>query len=337
MQYVTWLRALAALLIVNSHLEGQHLIPQAAVDGLLGNSLFFFLAGLSLVASERNSRRSFPDWYGRRLIRIVPSVVVAILVLDFLPGRGWRTWSILDYPRNFLAPPGFTFIEQILALYVPFFLVQRIGGRRGNAWVLGALIVGMLIVPALGARSLLYHPFHWLYYFVMMLFGAWVGWRGLPPSPVGPRTLVGLGIAGLAYGIAKLATSRPLFAEWYPLLHLLVIPLIYGLIRLSAAESLARFVARNRWLEGSMTLVGGLTLEIYLVHYAVRDSPIVARMGFPANIIAILVGSVALAIPLSKAADGVRWCHRRIAEAVRKPEAVAVAQGASASPSRSPA
>ncbi len=306
MQYVIWLRAVAALLIVNSHLENQHLVHYAAVDGLLGNSLFFFLAGLGLVASERNSRRGFPDWYGRRLSRIVPSVVLAILVLDYLPHQGWRSWGPFDYLRNFLAPPGFTFVEQILALYVPFFLVQRLGGRRGNGVILGLSLVVMLLVPAFGERAALFHPFHWLYYFQMMLFGAWVAWRDVPVRAVTPR-LIGLFlITGLAYGAVKLATSRPSFAEWYPVLHLMVFPLIFCWVQVFQAEGLARFVDRQRWLRWTLGLVGGLTLEIYLVHYAVRDSPIVARLPFPANIAVILIGSVVLAIPLARGADWVR-------------------------------
>ena len=313
--HVTWLRAFAALLIVNSHLEAQYPIHQAAVDGLLGNSLFFFLAGLGLVASERQSRRGFFDWYGRRLSRILPSVVLLILVVVYLPQRAWLRWSLLETLRHFLAPPGYEFVEQILLLYIPFFVVQRLGGQRGNAWVLASSLVLMLAFPAFGKRASLFHPFHWLYYFQMMLLGAWVGWRDQPARPLNRPFLVLFALTGVTYSVAKFATSRPAFSEWYPLLNLLVFPLVLMLVRIFQSQRLARLVERQRWLAATLGLVGGLTLEIYLVHYVVLRSPIVARLPFPANVAFIFVGSLALAIPLAHAAEwlrrALRWGSQR--------------------------
>jgi peptidoglycan/LPS O-acetylase OafA/YrhL len=334
--YVNWLRAIAAVLIVNSHLETQYPISQAAVDGLLGNSIFFFLAGLGLVASERNSQRSFADWYGRRLVRIVPSVLLAVLVIYYLPEKGWNAWSAIDYFQNIVVPPRYRFVQQILVFYVPFFLVQRLGGRRGNAWVFGLLLVAMLIAPAFGDRSVMFHPFHWLSHFTMMLFGAWMGWRDEPTPVVTPRLLGGFAVSALAYGLTKLATAQPLFTEWYPLLHLLVFPLIFLGVQVIQAEAIARFVDRHPRFNWTIGLVGGLTLEIYLVHYAVLDSSIVARLAFPANIAVIMAGTVLLAIPLAWGAEGVRQSQRWIGGVLRKKGAVTLVQGPRSSPSSSP-
>ena len=112
--------------------------------------------------------------------------------------------------------------------------------------------------------------------------------------------------------------------------------MIYLLVRASRSEALARFLDGRSWLNRSLTIVGGLTLEIYLVHYAVRDSAIVARLPFPANILAIFLGSVALAYPLSRGADWVRGSIGLVAEFLKVRRPATAIQGASPSPSESP-
>ncbi|MFM7590500.1 MAG: acyltransferase family protein, partial [Isosphaeraceae bacterium] len=72
-------RCLAALLIANSHLSDYYPIPQLAGDGLLGNSLFFLLSGYGLAKGDAHARRRPGDWFGRRLRKIYPSVVIVLL------------------------------------------------------------------------------------------------------------------------------------------------------------------------------------------------------------------------------------------------------------------
>lgn len=315
MGHTTILRALAALLIINSHLESCYPIRQAAVDGLVGNSLFFLLAGLGLVASERRSRRSFPEWYGRRLVRILPSVALAVLLFYYLPNRGWATWSAADYARNFFIPPAFEFVRQILVLYIPFFVIQRLGGARANQAVLVASLLATAAVPWLGDRAATIHPYHWLYYFQMMLFGAWIGWRPGPTRRIEPAEVAAFAGLSLAYAAAKLAASRDDLAGWYFVPHLLLFPLLYLLIRLSGSETLARLLAGNRRLAATIGLIGGVTLELYLVHYMVLDSPVVGRLPFPLNVAAIFAGSLVLALGLAwlvdRARRGAGWLYQR--------------------------
>jgi peptidoglycan/LPS O-acetylase OafA/YrhL len=68
--YATFLRALAAILITNSHYTGVYPIDLIANGGLLGDVLFFSLSGFVLV----NIRVNFVEWYKKRILRIYPSI-----------------------------------------------------------------------------------------------------------------------------------------------------------------------------------------------------------------------------------------------------------------------
>jgi len=67
-----FLRFIAIVLIVNSHLDLYYPVSQLGTGGTIGNSFFFMLSGFGLLLSQRKSARGFIIWYVRRLIRIYP-------------------------------------------------------------------------------------------------------------------------------------------------------------------------------------------------------------------------------------------------------------------------
>src|SRR4051794_35650129 len=74
----TLLRAAAALLVANSHLEAYYSPAWLAGDGLLGNSLFFLLAGYGLAMSHAENQRSFSVWFLRRMARMYPALWLVV-------------------------------------------------------------------------------------------------------------------------------------------------------------------------------------------------------------------------------------------------------------------
>lgn len=76
---IDWLKCLAALLIVNSHIGvcyGKY--AALATGGAIGNAIFFFCSGYALSLGRLDR---FDNWYKRRLFRIYPSVVARVLVI----------------------------------------------------------------------------------------------------------------------------------------------------------------------------------------------------------------------------------------------------------------
>ena len=71
------LKAFAALLVVNSHMEAMYAdYGYLATGGAIGDALFFFCSGYTLFFDRGGS---FMNWYKRRISRIYPTVLVISL------------------------------------------------------------------------------------------------------------------------------------------------------------------------------------------------------------------------------------------------------------------
>ena len=138
--YITFLKALAACLITNSHYTGVYPTDLIANGGLLGDVLFFAVSGFCLY----NIKLSFPRWYGKRLYRIYPPVIIITLiyfVLGFYPinGRNALQW--------FIYPTHYHFVASILVLYIAYYIVFRIQVLRTHIpAVMLATAIAWLIV-----------------------------------------------------------------------------------------------------------------------------------------------------------------------------------------------
>ena len=305
------LRCLAALLIVNSHLEGFYPIRQLAADGLLGDSLFFLLSGWGLVLSERRSRRDFPRWYARRSARLHPSIFLVVFLFDYLPHSGWSSWSLADYLLNFGWGRSYGFVGQILTFYVLFFGIMRCGSRTLFLAALSALFLPYAALPILGRSDALFHAFHWIFYFQMMLFGGWLALSPEPIAPGGVRELMALlGLMSLYVATRVASASGRLGDAIFPP-YLLIFPITYALLRLARADWLEQGLRKTPGLSRAVGWIGGSTLEIYLIHYQVLGLRPVTSLAFPLNVVAILIVSVVLARLLALAAgwlrDASRW------------------------------
>ncbi|HEV3166306.1 MAG TPA: acyltransferase family protein [Isosphaeraceae bacterium] len=308
----TLVRALAALLIANSHLEDFYPIRLLAADGLLGDSLFFLLSGLGLALSERRVQRGFWSWYGRRLARIVPSVFLAVLFFDAGLKGGWLHWTLSDYALNLLWARPYPFIGQILVYYVFYFMILRFGDRR----LLGALIIGLFlplgVLPLTGRSAASFHLFHWLFYFQVMLLGGWLGRRQTWLTPGGWRDLLGLLTLVPLYVGLRWASASGRLASWFFLPYLLVMPIDVLLVRLCQAERLLAAIRRWQPVDWLVTTVAAVTLEVYLAHYQFLTSHTIASLTFPLNVVLFFAASLALAVAIATVGGWLRAAVRSI-------------------------
>lgn len=73
------LKFLAVFLIINSHMDALYVkYDMLATGGAIGDVLFLFASGYTLLLSKRNL--SFGNWYKRRINRIYPSVFVCTVM-----------------------------------------------------------------------------------------------------------------------------------------------------------------------------------------------------------------------------------------------------------------
>lgn len=73
------LKFFAVFLIINSHMDSLYVkYDILATGGAIGDVLFLFASGYTLLLSKRQLR--FDNWYKRRINRIYPSVFVCAIV-----------------------------------------------------------------------------------------------------------------------------------------------------------------------------------------------------------------------------------------------------------------
>jgi peptidoglycan/LPS O-acetylase OafA/YrhL len=123
-----FIRAVAILLIVNSHLDLYYPIPYLGTGGAIGNSLFFVLSSFGLLISEKKKPRQFTEWYTQRIKRIYPTiwVVVIILTLPFkLHTNALSAKDVLTFAGNFFYP-SFWFLQALMIFYfIGFFIIKK--------------------------------------------------------------------------------------------------------------------------------------------------------------------------------------------------------------------
>lgn len=132
--FIILLKAIACLLITNSHCRGMYPVPFLAVGGSFGNAIFFLVSGYCLA----NIRAGFREWYQRRIRRIVPSLMLIIL-MDVFFVEGAETiarLSLIDICIFYVNQYWFVFA--ILLWYIIFYLVYH---KKSILWAKTALVI----------------------------------------------------------------------------------------------------------------------------------------------------------------------------------------------------
>lgn len=157
----------AALLITYSHMA--LLFPKYSglvTGGAIGDGLFFFCSGFTLFLGRDGG---FLNWYKRRVSRIYPSIIMWALLSAV--AFAW-VWNITDV----ITTPQYWFIPCIMVYYAIFYVIRRFLMRYMKAVFYGSfLAITILSFFVLDMNhSVMYAQvsFMRIYYFMFMLLGA---------------------------------------------------------------------------------------------------------------------------------------------------------------------
>lgn len=310
----TLLKAVATLLICNSHLEAFYQWRWMAGDGLLGNSMFFLLAGFGLTLSQAHRARGFVEWYSRRLKRLYPAFWITMAVVCLLEGRfgKWKPW---DYFTYLIYPTEYTFIGVVVILYIPIYMLIRSKSSRTLVATFIACMVPYFFlywqdlrgVPdnaplSLGSRSL---GGWYLFYFQTMLLGCWLALRPKYAKSEAPTNWIWLISLFLVYVAVKLLMVKGHFGHYYFVLNYLTLGILYTGFRAGTSTAAVRFLRYRSFLATSVSLLATLTFELYLTHSNLAHVPELAKVLFPLNIVIFFGASLVSAWAL-------RWVVTRM-------------------------
>lgn len=171
--FITCLRALAACFITNAHYTGVYPTDLIANGGLLGDVIFFAVSGYCLY----NVQVAFPKWYGKRIYRIYPPVLIMTVIYV-----GCGAYRLTEHSVGwwFLYPTYYHFVASIVVLYIPYYFIVKSDFLSEHIFsVMGVIAIIWLFVYCTIYDYTYYHidavrePMIRFLFMECMLLGAW--------------------------------------------------------------------------------------------------------------------------------------------------------------------
>lgn len=279
-QFVYWLRAIAAVMITNSHYADIWPISAMAFGGHFGNCIYFFLSGFCLY----NIQESFPRWYAKRIIRIYPALWI-VAAINLLTGF-WGADGIMAYVHCLFYPTWYHFITSIMLLYLVFYAVRTIQKRVkiDTLWFLLAAFLVYLAAYIFACDKSYYHiddvSEKWCRFQFMasMLLGAVLRERYDRINERITSLDITVFIAGLVlYFVGKKTLGKfDDISQFQCILPMIQVLLIYstGTIFIKLEKG-GIFAKAGNAIQGIVTFIAGISLEIYL-----GQALIITRLNF---------------------------------------------------------
>jgi|GEM_PF-5298105 len=178
--------AIACLLIANSHLEGLYPRSWMAADGLLGNSIFFLLAGYGCAVSQSKKPYALGTFYWRRVSRIYPTLFV-VMIIGWLFSLSYRPQNITEVAKQLFWPTHYKFIAQIMIFYPVAWFLARFDFGKVRLALFGGILVWLAFVTQASVAAAatgekislgsLPATIWWSFFFCVFLLGVTFGKR----------------------------------------------------------------------------------------------------------------------------------------------------------------
>lgn len=289
-----FLRSIAIILIVNTHLKKFYPITYLATGGIIGNSIFFMLSSFGLCLSEKKRPATLLEYYEKRVVRIYPSVWFSLLLLQ-LPlliytGKA-ADCGLLPFLGNFFYPP-FWFIQAIMVFYfMGYFIIKRYSDKKFA--LAGSLLFLAYVFLYFKFTDLSRYSMGHLsasvifFYLGIFIFGIFLGNRSDKIRYEGAGDVIGIIILlaiiyGNKYLMLKNMDFRAQFIE-----QLACFPLVYLLLKVSRSPLILKLAALPV-LSKIILWTSACTLEIYMVHITLRDQFGMSNYSFPLNVLIFL-------------------------------------------------
>ena len=294
-----FLRFIAILLIINSHLKDYYPIPYLGTGGAMGNSLFFAVSSFGLFLSERVNPRPFTEWYARRVRRIYPTVWVVLIALTLpykLYMKAFDINNILTFLGNFFYPP-FWFLQAIMIFYFAiFFIIKKCNLRK--IYCLFFLLSASYAIIYLNYLDLSVWCIEedlrikLIFYFMIFLFGTIIAVRNDTIRYSGFRDWGLLFLSVFMIYAHKFLMLKNIASSFQFIQQLFLFPFIYYFFKVSRSGLIQKKLMQLPIVSTTINYISNLTLELYLVHLYVGIYITKLNLPFPMNIIVFLIATL---------------------------------------------
>lgn len=291
--FIYWLKALAAVLITNSHYADIWPVSALAMGGHFGNCIYFFVSGFCLC----NIKEPFYKWYPKRMLRIYPAVFVIMAVRLLFMGDTITT-GFWGYVSSFIYPTWYHFVGSILLLYILFYIVRSLQNKFKikTQYLLAALGILFAVIYIFFFDKSYYHidsveeKTVRFMFFASMLLGSDLRVRFEKiTEKITPLHIAATVCLGGVYLVFKILFRKNIsFVNYLQFVSpIICIAFIYCVVLLFAKlEKKGVFKNAKGFIKKPIIWGSGLTLEIYLCQFSVM-SLIPESLSFPINFIVV--------------------------------------------------
>lgn len=295
---------LAAILIANSHLESLYPRRWMAADGLLGNTLFFVLAGFGILLSQSQRPSPFLPFYAKRFLRIYPSFWIALLIAAASGMTVLAGTSPADRFSACIWPTSFSFIGLIMVFYPALWIISRFS-KRHQLFCIGftaALWLGIWFTLTRHSSSQnltlgqLPNSLWWASFGLATGVGAIIATKPLPTSSATQRWAL-LGGFFVLYLVIKFELSLRKFTtpDQFPSIlfagALQLLAIGCAAVLLLNLNSLNALLQRFR-IQRILSWIGQASLQIYVLHMTVYHWVHQTNLAWPTQLALFAAGTM---------------------------------------------
>ncbi len=302
-----FLRFLAIILVVNSHMDVYYPIKHIGTGGMIGNTLFFLLSSFGLFLSQQKHALCFTDWCANRIKRIYPSIWVSLILLTIPIGLifGDMQFKPLVIAGYFFYPTQWFLQALIVFYFISWFLLYKYSDKSlliAMSAIAVAYTCFYLLKLDLTKFSIEDIPFNLKYYFLVFLIGMYLASHSkrIRYSGIGDLLIVLLSLF-VIYGHKYLMTKQLLLSIQF-VEHLACIVLAIYLLKISRSPFVLKSLMASP-LANIVKFTSNMTLEIYIVHAPISLLICKLNLPFPLNGLVYISSVVLISMIVKKTSN----------------------------------
>lgn len=280
--------------------------------GYTGVDIFLLLSGMGLYYSMERDSSPLRFWRKRALRVLLPYLIAAgvyELSRCLLGHQGWgdalQNLTFISLLRK--GNLSNWFVAFILLCYLVYPLLYRaVKSRRRWLWALlllsGSLLLARLVF--LFAPVLFFRIYGLLLRVPVFLVGCFLAPLVKEGRPLRTLPTLLVCILGAGFSLAVWAVTEPWYLRLLPLLPL-------SLFLSLGAGVLLSWLPKGNWLQRLLGFLGGMTLELYLVHERLLD--FLGRVVFPNHLGTVELNGLAVLLAVALA-----WGLRKLCGGIEK-------------------
>jgi len=293
---------------------------------MLGNALFFMLSSFGLFLSGKWNETNFAQWYGRRILKIYPSVWVTIFLL-YIPVNLFftnkisiDTFNILESACILFYPP-YWFLQALLIFYcIGFFLISAYSYKK----IISTFLILLLLYIYyyfnyldLSIFRIENEPFVYIKDLLTFIFGIFLAKNNKKINYSGPTDFLILFSSIILIYFHKYLMVKNLFCQFQIFQHLILFVFLYYSVKISRSPIIQCKLMQSK--AGSVIKsISNITLEIYIVHSTISSTILHFNYTFPINLLIFLTATLFLSVFVKFVAD--KLICEKLLYSVNKPQ-----------------